>query len=99
MPAKLEPEKTTREQAQSALNSSALAIEKLVATAFEDPSGKVPNFRPDVMSFVAHDSHHPGQIAMLARQVGYPVAPKVTFGLWEWGTLWKVCGYGGGSAK
>lgn len=101
VPAKLEPEKTTREQAQSALNSSTLAIEKLAATAFEDSTGKVPNFRPDVVSchLIAHDSRHRGQIAMLARQVGYPVAPKVTFGLREWGTLWKVCGYGGGSAK
>ncbi len=103
IPAKLEPEKATREQVQAALKASGMAIEKLLMKALEDPAGKVPNFRPDVVSFVgyliAHDSHHRGQIAMLARQVGHPVPPKVAFGLWEWGTLWKECGYGGGPAK
>ena len=103
VPAKLEPEKASREQVQSALKASATGIEKLLAKALEDPGGKVANFRPDVVSFVgyliAHDSHHRGQIAMLARQVGHPVPPKVMFGLWEWGTLWKECGYGSGSAK
>ncbi len=103
VPAKLAPEKATREQVQGALKASAAAIEKLLMKGLEDASGKVPNFRPDVVSFVgcliAHDSHHRGQIAMLARQVGHPVPPRVSFGLWEWGTLWKECGYGGGSAK
>jgi uncharacterized damage-inducible protein DinB len=103
VPAKLDSETATREQVQAALKASAAAIGKLLTTALEDPSGKVPNFRPDVVNFVgymiAHDSHHRGQIAMLARQVGHPVPPKVAFGLWEWGTLWKECGYGGGSAK
>ena len=46
--------KKTREKAQSALNSGALAIEELMATAFEYPSEKVPNFRPHVVSFVGY---------------------------------------------
>jgi uncharacterized damage-inducible protein DinB len=103
VPAKLEPEKASREQVQAALKASAAAIENLLAKALDDPSGRVPNFRPDVVNFVgyliAHDSHHRGQIAMLARQVGHPMSPKVAFGLWEWGTLWKECGFGGGTAK
>jgi uncharacterized damage-inducible protein DinB len=103
IPAKLEPDKATREQVQSALKASAAAIEKLLEKALQDPSGKVPNFKPDVVSFVgyliAHDSHHRGQIAMMARQVGHPVAPKAAFGLWEWGTLWKECGFSRGAAK
>lgn len=103
VPGKVDPEAAGREQVQAALKESATAIEKLLANALEDPSGRVPNFRPDVVSFVgyliAHDSHHRGQMAMLARQVGHPVPPKVGFGLWEWGTLWKQCGYGSGSAK
>jgi uncharacterized damage-inducible protein DinB len=97
VPAKLHPDKATREQVQAALKASASAVEKLLEKALEDPSGKVPNFRPNVVSFVgyliAHDSHHRGQIAMLARQVGHPVDPKAAFGLWEWGTLWKECGF------
>ena len=103
VPAKLEPAKATKEQVQAALTDSATAMEKLLATALDDPAGKVPNFRPDVVAFVgyliAHDSHHRGQIAMMARQVGHPVPPKITFGLWEWGTLWKECGFGGGPGK
>jgi uncharacterized damage-inducible protein DinB len=103
VPAKLDPDTATREQVQSALKASATAMEKLLEKALEDPSGKVPNFKPDVVSFVgyliAHDSHHRGQIAMLARQLGHPVTPKATFGLWEWGTLWKECGFIPGITK
>jgi uncharacterized damage-inducible protein DinB len=103
VPAKLEPDKASKEQVQAALRASAIAIENLLQKALEDPSGKVPNFRPNVVAFVgyliAHDSHHRGQIAMMARQVGHPVPPKITFGLWEWGTLWKECGFGGGTRE
>ena len=99
VPAKLEPDKASKEQVQSALKASASAMEKLLIKALEDPAGKVPNFRPDVVAFVgyliAHDSHHRGQIAMLARQVGHPLPPKIGFGLWEWGALWKECSSGG----
>ncbi len=103
IPAKLEPDNATRAETQAALKASATAMEKLLQKALEDPAGKVPNFRPDVVAFVgyliAHDSHHRGQIAMLARQVGHPVPPKVAFGLWEWGTLWKECGFNSGPGK
>jgi len=30
---------------------------------------------------------------MLAHQMGMPVPNKISFGLWEWGTLWKECGF------
>jgi len=40
------------------------------------------------------DSHHRGQIYMLARQLGHPVPAETGFGLWEWGTLWRECGFG-----
>jgi len=47
----------------------------------------VPNFKPDVVAFVgyliAHDSHHRGQISMLARQVGHPLPGQS--GLWAVG--------------
>jgi uncharacterized damage-inducible protein DinB len=103
IPAKLEPGKATRGQVQSALNASAAAMQKLLEKALEDPAGKVPNFKPDVVSFVgyliAHDSHHRGQMAMLARQVGHPLSAKAGFGLWEWGTLWKESGHASGLDK
>ncbi len=62
-------------------------------------SSRPTDFRPNDVAFVgyliAHDSHHRGRIAMMAWQVGHPVAPRIGFGLWEWGTLWKECGLGG----
>jgi len=93
VPAKIEPKTATRAQVQAALKSSAAAIEALLAQALEDPAGRVPSFKPDVVHFVgyliAHDAHHRGQIGMLARQVGHPVPAKAGFALWEWGTLWR----------
>ena len=98
VPAKLEPDKSTRAQVQAALKASAGAMEGLLAKALEDPEGKVPNFKPDVVNFVgyliAHDAHHRGQMCMLARQVGHGIPAKAGFALWEWGTLWRECGFG-----
>ena len=95
-PAKLDPEKATREDAQAALKSSAEAVQKLLVKAVQDPAGRVPQFKPNVVAFVgyliAHDSHHRGQITMLARQVGHALPAKIGFGLWEWGTLWREAG-------
>jgi len=31
--------------------------------------------------------------SMLARQMGMPVPSKTSFGLWQWGTLWKERGF------
>ena len=42
----------------------------------------------------ANQLHHRGQIAILARQAGHPVPTQTGFGLWEWGSLWRECGYG-----
>lgn len=97
LPAKLDAEKITREQLQASLKASAAAIHALLQKALEDPTGRVPNFKPDVVAFIgyliAHDSHHRGQISMLARQVGHPLPAKVGFGLWEWGAIWRDCGF------
>jgi hypothetical protein len=30
---------------------------------------------------------------MLARQVGYPLPKPAHFVLWEWGKLWRECGF------
>jgi uncharacterized damage-inducible protein DinB len=97
VPPKLDDEKVTQQEVSDALRGSAAAITKLLETGFADPAGKVPNFKPDVVTFIgyliAHDAHHRGQIAMLARQVGHAIPAKAGFGLWEWGTLWKECGF------
>jgi uncharacterized damage-inducible protein DinB len=50
---------------------------------------RIKGFKPDTAAFVgyiiAHDSHHRGQIGMLARQTGFPLPKQVDFGMWEWG--------------
>jgi len=97
-PAKLDPDQATRAEVQAGLKASAEAIHALLEKALDDPAGKVPHFKPDVVAFVgyliAHDSHHRGQMAMLARQVGHALPPQTGFALWEGGTLWRECGYG-----
>ena len=97
-PAKLDPDKATRAEVQTALKASADCIHALLEQALDDPAGKVPHFKPNVVAFVgyliAHDSHHRGQIAMLAHQVGHALPAQTGFALWEWGTLWRDCGFG-----
>ena len=76
-------------QAAACLGSSREALHKLFSRALET-DGRIKGFRPDVAGFIgyliAHDAHHRGQIAMLARQVGHPLPQKAMFGMWEWGS-------------
>jgi uncharacterized damage-inducible protein DinB len=39
--------------------------------------------------FVTHESHHRGQIVMVARQLGHRLPREVTNGLWQWTTRSK----------
>jgi uncharacterized damage-inducible protein DinB len=91
-PPTLPPDKAIRQEVPAALNESS------VQRALVDAAGRVPNFKPNVVAFVGYfiagDSHHRGQITMLARQGGHPVDPKVAYGLWERGSLWRDCGFG-----
>ncbi len=87
-PAQLDRTSVTPGQAIAALAESTEAIARLLSAAAAG-NGRVPAFKPDVVSFfgylVAHDAHHRGQISAQARQVGFPLDKKVTFGMWEWG--------------
>jgi uncharacterized damage-inducible protein DinB len=75
-------------QATHALESTRAGLHKLCRQALET-DGRIKGFRPDVAGFVgyliAHDAHHRGQVAMLARQLGHPLPQKAMFGMWEWG--------------
>jgi uncharacterized damage-inducible protein DinB len=87
IPEQLDRATVTPAQATPSLESSRAALHKLCRQALET-DGRIKGFRPDVAGFVgyliAHDAHHRGQIAMLTRQLGYPLPQKAVFGMWEW---------------
>jgi uncharacterized damage-inducible protein DinB len=89
IPEQLDRATVTPAEALRALESSCAALSAMIGHALES-DGRVKNFRPDVAGFVgylvAHDAHHRGQIAMLARQVGHPLSKQAMFGMWEWGS-------------
>ncbi|HTS05578.1 MAG TPA: DinB family protein [Candidatus Eisenbacteria bacterium] len=89
IPEQLNRASVTPAQAVRGLEKSREALSELISRALSS-DGRVKNFRPDVAGFIgyliAHDAHHRGQIAMLARQLGHPLPQKAMFGMWEWGT-------------
>jgi uncharacterized damage-inducible protein DinB len=89
IPEQLDRASVTPAQSVCGLEESREALSKLISRALAS-DGRVKNFRPDVAGFIgyliAHDAHHRGQIAMLARQLGHPLPQKAMFGMWEWGT-------------
>jgi uncharacterized damage-inducible protein DinB len=89
IPEQLERSTVTPAQAVRALDNSREALTKVISHALAG-NGRIKGFRPDVAGFlgylIAHDAHHRGQIAMLARQVGHPLPQKAMFGMWEWGS-------------
>jgi uncharacterized damage-inducible protein DinB len=88
IPEELKKETLDAKEALAGLDHSAAALHTLVAESLA--SGlRIKGFKPDTAAFVgyliAHDSHHWGQIGMLARQIGFPLPKQVDFGMWEWG--------------
>jgi uncharacterized damage-inducible protein DinB len=87
LPAKLDREQATLDEARAALAASAAAIGELLKKALAD-QGKLAGFKPDVVGFftyaTAHEAHHRGQICLLARAVGKPLEQAQGYGLWEW---------------
>lgn len=92
IPEQLDRSKVTPAQAVKALEQSRVALSAVIKSALES-DGRIKGFKPDVAGFfgylVAHDAHHRGQIAMLARQSGHPLPQKAVFGMWEWGSRGK----------
>ena len=90
VPEKLEPRTCSREDVRAALVATGEACRALIETSLAS-GGRIRSFKPDVVSFVgyliSHDSHHRGQITMLARQLGKPVSQRSMFGMWEWGNF------------
>ena len=89
IPSKLDEGDFSKKHAGNALDASCRALRDLLSQSLAS-DGRIKGFKPDVASFLAylfaHDAHHRGQIAMLARQLGHPLPKSAGFGLWEWGT-------------
>jgi len=89
IPEQVDRHTLTPARATRALEASRAALHALCKRALET-DGRIRGFRPDVAGFmgylIAHDAHHRGQIAMLARQLGHPLPQKAMFGMWEWGS-------------
>ena len=89
IPEQLDRATVTPAQALRGLESSRHALSTVLSRAMAG-DGRVKGFRPDVVGFfgylIAHDAHHRGQIAMLARQAGHALPQKAMFGMWEWGS-------------
>lgn len=89
IPEQLDRARVTPVKALRALEQSRHALSVVMSHALEN-DGHIKGFKPDVAGFVgyliAHDAHHRGQIAMLARQSGNPLPTKAMFGLWAWGS-------------
>jgi len=103
LPRQLDRTQRTMQQARSALAESARRCEEMLESALF--SGGVKAFVRDgwarpwppgaamVVYMIAHDTHHRGQVCMLAHQLGAPLPAKVTGGLWNWERLWKESGF------
>jgi uncharacterized damage-inducible protein DinB len=89
IPEQIDRHAVTPAQAKKALLESHDALRAVLKSALES-DGLIKGLKPDVAAFlgylIAHDAHHRGQIAMLARQVGHPLPQRAMFGMWEWGT-------------
>jgi uncharacterized damage-inducible protein DinB len=102
-PAQLNRSTCTPRQASARLAESAARCTEMLAEAFGSGS-RVNKFLrdgwakpwpvgPEMLSYMlAHEAHHRGQVCMLAHQLGFPLSPTVTSGMWNWEKIWKECG-------
>jgi len=86
-PEKVDRETVTTDELRAALHESSLALVALLRASLAD-GGRVKDFKPDVVAFVgyviAHEAHHRGQVCMLARLLGKPLAQARSYELWNW---------------
>jgi len=77
-----------RKTLRKALDDSAKGILELLSRGWDD-GGKVKGFKKGVIPmlgyFIAHESHHRGNILLTLKQCGEKIPDAVKWGLWEWG--------------
>ena len=111
VPRQLDRAHCTPQQARAGLAESAARCAEMLAEALGDYGSRIKKFRRDgwarpwpvgvemLCYMLSHEAHHRGQVCMLAHQLGFPLAPKVTSGLWNWEKFWKEWGASGGPGK
>jgi uncharacterized damage-inducible protein DinB len=86
-PPKLDHLAVSKADTLKALDLSYDAISKVVGTSLKS-DGLIANFKAGAAPFLAylmtHDAHHRGQICLMAKQVGHPLPPAISYGMWEW---------------
>jgi len=87
VPGELDRLRVTRAQAVRALGAKRKAVLRVVPSAIA-AGRRIVGFPHDAASFLiyylAHDSHHRGQILLQARLLGHPVSRDTMIGLWQW---------------
>lgn len=108
VPRQLNRAHCTPQQARAGLAESAARCAEMLAEALSRSGGRVEKFRrdgwaqawavgPEMLCYMlSHESHHRGQVLMLAHQLGFPLPKEVGYGMWNWKKLWKECGSPGG---
>lgn len=104
-PAPLDPARCTMAQACRAHRQSAAQCLTMLRQALDESSPRrVEKFSRGAWSPVwpangvmfsymfLHESHHRGQIIMLAHQLGYRLPAPAAYGVWHWQKLWKAAG-------
>ena len=87
VPGELDRFHVTPAQAARALGAKRRAVQRVVTAALAD-GRRLTGFPYDAATFLAyylaHDSHHRGQIVLLARLLGHPVSQRTMSGMWQW---------------
>jgi uncharacterized damage-inducible protein DinB len=95
VPRLLDPRRERKSAFVRALRNSSREMEALLAEGCAR-GGRIPpspkyvwrNLALDVghvlTYFVAHEAHHRGQLALIARQLGAPLPRSAVVGLWQW---------------
>ena len=80
-------EEPSRRELAKALDDSATRIEKFLRNASEGAPGAKTFKRGAIQAlayFVAHESHHRGNILLTLKQCGHPVPQETRYGIWDW---------------
>jgi uncharacterized damage-inducible protein DinB len=104
-PAPLDPARCTKKQAAAAhKKSGAQCLAMLRDALSNDPKRRVTKFSRGAWAptwpangimfayMFSHETHHRGQIILLAHQLGYRLPDEAAYGVWHWQKLWKKAG-------